>query len=49
MGYGVMRKTGALAVMMAAAAVLIPSATSFAGTPSLGSGCGGGSADCTNE
>ncbi len=40
--YRVMRKTGALAVMMAAVAVLILSATSFAGTPSLGSGCGGG-------
>jgi len=39
-----MRKTGALVVMMAAAAVLIMSATSFAGTPSLGSGCGGGAA-----
>ena len=42
MRHRVMRKTGALAVMMAAAAVLILSATSFAGTPSLGSGCGSG-------
>ena len=32
--------TGALAAMMAGAALLILSATSFAGTPSLGSGCG---------
>jgi hypothetical protein len=37
-----MRKTGSLAVMLAAGAVLILSATSFAGTPSLGAGCGGG-------
>ena len=41
MRHGVMKKTGAL---MAAAAVLILSATSFAGTPSLGAGCGGGAA-----
>jgi hypothetical protein len=37
-----MRKTGALAVMMAATAVLILSATSFAGTPTLVTGCGAG-------
>jgi hypothetical protein len=42
MRYGIMSKTGALAVMMAAAAVLILSASSFAGTPTLGSNCGSG-------
>lgn len=42
MRYRVMSKTGALAVMMAAAAVLILSATSFAGTPTLVTGCGTG-------
>lgn len=41
MRHGVMRRTGALAVIMAAA-VLILSATSFAGTPTLASGCGSG-------
>ena len=42
MRYRAMRETGALVVMMTAAAVLILSATSFAGTPTLASGCGSG-------
>ena len=42
MRYRVMSKMGALTVMMVGAVVLILSATSFAGTPTLVTGCGSG-------
>jgi hypothetical protein len=42
MQYGFWRRTGSLAVMTAGVAVLVLSATSFAGTPAPGAGCGSG-------
>jgi hypothetical protein len=39
---GSLRRTGTLAMMLTSAAALLLSATAFAGTPSLGAGCGSG-------
>ena len=42
MRHGILRRTGIRAVMATGAAALLLSASAFAGTPSLGAGCGSG-------
>ena len=42
MRHGILTRTGTLAIMLMGAAALMLSATAFAGTPSLGAGCGSG-------